>query len=142
MEQQKHDIVVCIPKTGIPTTTTDYRPIILLNTGYKILARIIANRLRYATPDPILCHARQHDFRRSGDSTGRCSLCGIETRLTTHSFFEIHSSFWRDFSYLSPSNAKKYGYSMKFILLLLLLLSFIMSLFSNLTLVQFIYSVK
>jgi len=53
MEQRKHDIVVCIPKTDIPTTTADYRPITSLNTGYKILARIIANRLRPTRSDML-----------------------------------------------------------------------------------------
>jgi hypothetical protein len=39
-EQQKHGIVVCIPKTDIPTTPTDYLPITLLNKDYKILAQL------------------------------------------------------------------------------------------------------
>jgi hypothetical protein len=38
-------IMVCIPKTDTPTTPLDYWPIILLNTGYKILARILASSL-------------------------------------------------------------------------------------------------
>jgi len=58
MEQQKHGIVVCIPKTDSPTTPTDCRPIILLNTDYKILALIIANRLRPALSD--LLHRSQY----------------------------------------------------------------------------------
>jgi len=45
-EQQKHAIVVCIPKTTAPKTPADYRPITLLNTDYKFLARIVASRLR------------------------------------------------------------------------------------------------
>ena len=51
MEQQNHGIVVCIPKTHIPTTPADYKPIIVLNTDYKILARIIANWLRPTLSD-------------------------------------------------------------------------------------------
>jgi hypothetical protein len=57
-DQQKHGLVVCIPKKTVPTQPADYRRITLLNTDYKILARIIANRLR-----PILCellHPSQH----------------------------------------------------------------------------------
>jgi hypothetical protein len=64
MEQQMHGIVDCPPKTDIRTTLADSRPIILLNTYCKILARIIANRLRptlsdmLATPESILWSAR------------------------------------------------------------------------------------
>ena len=63
-DQQKHGIVVCIPKTTAPKTPADYRPITLLNTDYKILARIVANRLR-----PILAellHPSQHREREGG----------------------------------------------------------------------------
>jgi len=35
MEQQKHGIVLRIHKTKFPTTTVNYEPITLLNTGYK-----------------------------------------------------------------------------------------------------------
>jgi len=50
IEKQKHDNVVCIPKNDIPTTQEEYRQITLLNTEYKILARIRTNRLK-----PTLC---------------------------------------------------------------------------------------
>ena len=63
-EQQKHGIVVCIPKTTAPKTPADYRPITLLNTDYKILARIVASRLR-----PILAellHPSQHGGLQGG----------------------------------------------------------------------------
>jgi hypothetical protein len=63
-DQQKHGIVVCIPKTTTPKTPADYRPITLLNTDYKILARTVANRLR-----PILAellHPSQHGEREGG----------------------------------------------------------------------------
>ena len=57
-EQQKHGIMISIPKTITPKTPADYRPITLLNTDYKILGRIVANRLR-----PIMAeilHPSQH----------------------------------------------------------------------------------
>ena len=53
MEQQKHGSVVCTPKTDIPATPADYRPITLLNTDYKILARFITNSLS-PTPEWLL----------------------------------------------------------------------------------------
>ena len=43
--QQKHDVIVCLPKPSDPTTPADSQLIILLNTDYKITACIIAYRL-------------------------------------------------------------------------------------------------
>jgi Reverse transcriptase (RNA-dependent DNA polymerase). len=53
IEQKKHGLVVCIAKTDIPTTPADYSLITLLNTDYKIIARIIANRLRPTISDVL-----------------------------------------------------------------------------------------
>ena len=41
-ERQKQGVIVCIPKSARPHTPEDYMPITLLNTDYKILARLIA----------------------------------------------------------------------------------------------------
>ena len=57
-EQQKSGIIVCIPKTKGHTVPTDYRPIMILNNDHKILARIIANWIRYALVD--LLHPSQY----------------------------------------------------------------------------------
>ena len=46
MKQQKHGILVCLPKTPTPTRPEDYRPLTLLNADFKLMERIIANRLR------------------------------------------------------------------------------------------------
>ena len=43
---QKHSITVWIPKTLHPPRLDEYRLLTLLNTDYKMLARITANRLR------------------------------------------------------------------------------------------------
>ena len=40
-ERQKQGFIVCIPKNARPHTPEDCRPITLLNTDYKILARLI-----------------------------------------------------------------------------------------------------
>jgi hypothetical protein len=53
MEQQTHDIIVCMSKTDSPLTQADYRPITWLNTNYKILARIITNRLNPTLSDML-----------------------------------------------------------------------------------------
>ena len=50
--------MVCIQKTDIPTTLADYRPNTLLHTDYKIVARIIANRLRPTLSDML--HLNQY----------------------------------------------------------------------------------
>jgi len=50
--------VVCLPKKARPKKIDDYRPITLLNADYKILARIIANRLKPLLPDII--HPNQY----------------------------------------------------------------------------------
>jgi hypothetical protein len=44
--QQNKGIIVCLPKQNGKQTPEGYRPITLLNTDYKILARIIAQRIR------------------------------------------------------------------------------------------------
>ena len=43
---QKQRVIVCLPKSSETTTHADHRLIILLNTNYNVLARIIVNRLR------------------------------------------------------------------------------------------------
>ena len=45
--RQKHGILVCLPKLNGDHTPEGYRPISLLTTEYKILARILANNLRH-----------------------------------------------------------------------------------------------
>ena len=95
----KHGIVLCIPKTDIPTTPADYRPITLLNTDYKILARIIADRQRPTLSDVLhpnqYWSARQHDFRCGGDGTGRCRVGGVDTCPAMHPFLDFRAAFDR-----------------------------------------------
>jgi len=46
MDSQKHGIIVCLKKIPRPTRPEDHRPLTLLNADFKLLARIIANRIR------------------------------------------------------------------------------------------------
>ena len=55
---QTHGLIVCLPKHGNPVTTDDYRPLTLLNSDYKIFARILANRIRPWIND--ILHPCQH----------------------------------------------------------------------------------
>ena len=73
---QRLAIVRLIPKIKSPTSAKDWRPISLLNTDYKILSSIIANRLK-----PILnsiISPNQH--------------CGLPKRQIFHSHLNIKSS--------------------------------------------------
>ena len=53
IEKQKRGFVLCIPKTDIPTTSADYRPISVVNADYKFPALITANRIRPALSDML-----------------------------------------------------------------------------------------
>ena len=52
------ELIVCLPKNAHPKNIGDYRPLTLLNTYYKILARLIANRLRRCLA--AILHPNQH----------------------------------------------------------------------------------
>jgi hypothetical protein len=52
--KQKHGRIICIPKSAHAKRVDDFRPLTLLNTDYKILARIIANKLKTWVTDIIL----------------------------------------------------------------------------------------
>jgi hypothetical protein len=62
--RQKQGTIVCLPKHRKPTTPAEFRPITLLNTDYKLLPRIIANRLKQVLEDNIsafqYCGVRQN----------------------------------------------------------------------------------
>jgi hypothetical protein len=60
--QQKHGLIVGAPKSCSPRTPYDYRPLTLLNADYKILARMIVNRLNPLLRD--ILHPSQFCGRR------------------------------------------------------------------------------
>ena len=51
LKEVNHTLITLIPKVANPETTAQFRPINLSNTLYKILAKILVNRMR-----PILEH--------------------------------------------------------------------------------------
>jgi hypothetical protein len=52
-DSQKHGLLVCLPKIGTAATVDEYRPLTLLNADFKIVALIIAQRMRTWLPDLI-----------------------------------------------------------------------------------------
>jgi len=42
---QEHGVLICLPKSDEDNTPNGYRPMSVLNTDYRILARILACRL-------------------------------------------------------------------------------------------------
>jgi hypothetical protein len=58
LAQQKHGVIVLLPKSNTPTTPDNYRALTLLNRDIKIVARIIAQHLPKWLPDII--HMGQH----------------------------------------------------------------------------------
>jgi hypothetical protein len=55
---QKAGLVVCLPKKESSIQPGEYRPITLLSADYKLLARILANRMRQ-TPSTVI-HLEQY----------------------------------------------------------------------------------
>jgi len=58
LDSQKHGIIVCLPKRHRLVHPKEYRPLTLMSADYKLLSRIIANRLRPWIND--LLHPSQH----------------------------------------------------------------------------------
>jgi len=63
-EHQKRGIVICIPKQTRPITPEGYRPITFMNSDYKMLARIMAHRLKPALKE--ILHPNQYGGTKGG----------------------------------------------------------------------------
>jgi hypothetical protein len=71
-ETQKQGIIILIPKTPHPSNTKDFRPITLLNSDYKILKKVLANRLKVYL-------AKLVNIAQKGYVPGRTILDAIST---------------------------------------------------------------
>lgn len=52
-QQWKDTFIILLPKKSDPFTLADYRPISLCNTVYKIIAKVLVNRLKVVLPQLI-----------------------------------------------------------------------------------------
>lgn len=68
LTEANHTFIALIPKNKNPQTSNDFRPISLYNTTYKIIAKILANRLKSIIPKkythyiPKIIHPLQGAF--------------------------------------------------------------------------------
>lgn len=46
LKEINSSFISLIPKTAKPLTATEFRPIVLCNTSYKIISKLIANRMK------------------------------------------------------------------------------------------------
>lgn len=65
IKEINHTFIALIPKKDQPITTNDFRPISICNTSIKIIAKILANRLKKVLPK--LIHPFQGAFTPDRD---------------------------------------------------------------------------
>ena len=53
LKQINHSVIALVPKSNNISSPSDFRPISYCNVIYKVIAKILANRLAYALKDII-----------------------------------------------------------------------------------------
>ncbi|KAJ4438214.1 hypothetical protein ANN_14153 [Periplaneta americana] len=76
-------VVTLIPKTTNPTTVSEYRPITLLNTDYKLFMKVLANILKPAFRDIF-------EIGRTCDVPEKSIIHNLSTIRDTVLHFEVH----------------------------------------------------
>jgi len=118
-DTQKRGVILCIPKTPHTLTPNEYQPLTLRNTNYKLLARLIFNRLRPWLPHILTENqycgrqwntifdavAMVRDAVAHGTAT-RTPLCvvPISKRLLTIYHVHIYSQSYRNMASMNNSN--------------------------------------
>lgn len=92
LKQMNHSFITLIPKTSSPKTATDFRPISLSNVSYKIISKILANRLktvvdkfispyqgaflssRQITNNVVIAHEIVHTMRNNRSKSGLMAI--------------------------------------------------------------------
>lgn len=75
-------IIVLVPKKTHPTHLSDYRPLTLINTDYKIMAKILASRIKSVLPH-ILGEEQHSVTSRSNIITGLSNLRSFVLHMMT-----------------------------------------------------------
>lgn len=68
LKEINHTFIALIPKSNNPNNSNDFRPISLCNRIYKIIVKIMANRLKVVIPK--LIHPLQGAFVKYRDIQG------------------------------------------------------------------------
>jgi len=96
--QQRHGVIVCLTKHDRAQTPADYRPITLLNDDYKLLARILALRLR-----PLLA-----------DYLWKTQLCGVPGNSILNAVATVRDAIEQSEIRHTPSVRAVAGFSRSF----------------------------
>jgi hypothetical protein len=88
--RQKHGIIAYLPKSTSPRTFEDYRPISLLTTEYKLLARIYVRRRRQNLADQL---QNNHFCCVLGNSIQDATRRPCPRRGHRHSYVRLNTGF-------------------------------------------------